>query len=370
LFRRPCQGHSRPECESRQPETLDLRDSKILTAKRRHLRLRGVLLQDLHRDPRPVNTFTAHIHRQVFELPAARINVRSVAQPELEINRRGHPEDLRHFIVTNEPAKVVGNLNVQIDRNVDTLADRANLSRAEIARDIKRGYAAVLKELRRGRIGGGKSNRALDNQVLGQLTLLLHFVQNPDETQIGRQDAANTQVAGAPHVLNGIDKLVGAAMLQADNLSGRRGRLASRLKRGARPDEQADLDFLVRFDARHLRNFLLGQQHDAASLAHTVDRHLPLFRGCEHLTKDSRPFDAWDLKAILPPVGKAQFTGLEFVIVFRGQLEFREKLLSFFHESLHIPMPKTLGLRPSASGSRPLANIYKVYFKYTVLVSA
>ena len=202
---------------------------------------------------------------------------------------------------------------------------------AQVGRDIERGHARNLKDSRRRRIGGGQRDRAFDHQVLGQLALLLHFVQHPDQAEVGGEHAADAEVAGAAHVLDGVDELVGAAMLQADDLAGRGRGLRPRLERRARPDKQADLDALALADAGHLLDVSLAEQQHAASLAHAVDRHLVLFRGLEHGTEHARPFDARDFEPVLPAVGKALLGGLERVIVLDGEFELGEKLLGLLH---------------------------------------
>ena len=69
-------------------------------------------------------------------------------------------------------------------------------------------------------LAAGSVTELLMHQVLGQLALLLHFVEHPDQAEVGGQHAADAEVAGALHVLDGVNQLVGAAMLQTDDLAG------------------------------------------------------------------------------------------------------------------------------------------------------
>ena len=88
---------------------------------------------------------------------AGRVNVRRVAQTELEIDRRGHPDDLGHFVIADEAAEVVRHFDVEIDGNFDGLPDGAHLGRAQVRGDIQRRNARALKDFGGGGIGGGQA---------------------------------------------------------------------------------------------------------------------------------------------------------------------------------------------------------------------
>ena len=52
-----------------------------------------------------------------LDVPARGVNVGRVAQPELEVDGRGHLDDLRHLVIAHEAAEVVGHLDVEVPDN-------------------------------------------------------------------------------------------------------------------------------------------------------------------------------------------------------------------------------------------------------------
>src|SRR5208282_6455511 len=162
----------------------------------------------------------------------------------------------------------------------------------------------------------------------------LHGVQHPDEAEVSGENAANAEVAGAPDVLDGVYQLIGAAVLEADDFACRGSRLRTGLKGGARSDEEANFNAFLVPDLGHLANLAARQQHDAASLADAMNRHLVSFGGFQHFAKHPRPFDTGNFNAKLSAVFEALRTRLQRVVVFYGQLELGEKLLRLFHVHL------------------------------------
>src|SRR5256885_12643647 len=50
-----------------------------------------------------------------LEVRTARINIRRVAQAEFQIDRRGHANQLRDFVIAHESADVIRRFDVEID---------------------------------------------------------------------------------------------------------------------------------------------------------------------------------------------------------------------------------------------------------------
>src|SRR5208283_5347183 len=146
--------------------------------------------------------------------------------------------------------------------------------------------------------------------------------------------AANAEVARLADVLEGVNQLVRPTVLQTDHLACRGYRLGAGLERRSGADKQADFNPLAGAYARHLANFIFGQQHDAASLADAMDRHLEFLRGLQHFTKDARALDAGDLEAVISTILEPLAAGLERVVVFAWETEFSQELLGSLHERL------------------------------------
>ena len=100
---------------------LNLRNSEVFAPERGHFDIGGLVCEDFERAFGAVDALTTHIDGEVLDLPPAGIDIGSIAQAKLEIKRRGDPNDLRRFVVTDEAAKVVRYLNVDIDRNLNRL---------------------------------------------------------------------------------------------------------------------------------------------------------------------------------------------------------------------------------------------------------
>jgi len=62
-----------------------------------------------------------------FQVRAARVNVRSVAQSELQVDGRRYADQLRNFVIAHEPADVIGSFHIEVDGRVDGGTDGRNL---------------------------------------------------------------------------------------------------------------------------------------------------------------------------------------------------------------------------------------------------
>jgi len=116
------------------------RNPQVLRAQRRHLEVWCIFLEQIQRQTGAVQALAGHFDGQVFNMQSARIDVRSVAQAEFEIDGRGDLDDSGHFIIADEAAKVVGHFDVDIDGNIDRLAEGAHLRRAQVRGTAQRAW--------------------------------------------------------------------------------------------------------------------------------------------------------------------------------------------------------------------------------------
>jgi hypothetical protein len=87
-------------------------DCRLDPWQRGHRRLRIKPLQQIQSDLRPSQPFPRQAHRGRFQMRPARIDIRRVPQPELQVDRRRHPHDFRDLIVPDETANIIGDLNI------------------------------------------------------------------------------------------------------------------------------------------------------------------------------------------------------------------------------------------------------------------
>src|SRR3712207_5244875 len=72
------------------------------------------------------------------------VDVRGVPQAELHDHGRGYPYEVGDLVVPDEAAEVVGDLDVDVERQVGGGPDGRELREAEIRRDVVRVGAEVL----------------------------------------------------------------------------------------------------------------------------------------------------------------------------------------------------------------------------------
>src|SRR3712207_5092439 len=101
----------------------------------------------------------------------ARVDVRGVPQAELHDHGRGYPYEVGDLVVPDEAAEVVGDLDVDVERQVGGGPDGCELREAEIRWDVVRVGAEVLHGLDGGGVSRGELHGDLEDQILRQVTL-------------------------------------------------------------------------------------------------------------------------------------------------------------------------------------------------------
>ena len=132
-----------------------------------------------------------------------------------------------------------------------------------------------------------------------------HLRQQLQNADVGNQDASHAEVDCPRDVQQRIAQLVRAAKAQSESFAGSGECLRACVECGSGADEQIDLNALLPPDDAHLRNFLIGHQHDAAALANAMDRNTAFLRLSNDSAQHGRTFGAGYLQAVLPAVREA-----------------------------------------------------------------
>src|SRR5262249_13293017 len=141
-----------------------------------------------------------------------------------------------------------------------------------------------------------------------------------------------------PHVLDPEPELVYAAQRRTDDAAGCGRCLNADVPVRARPDEQAHLDAVLASDRDHPTYLIVGLQHDAAALAHTMNGDTLLAGRGDHRCHDLRPLAGGNFDAILPAVTKPLPGSTQTVRVAHWKAQVLEDL---FGSTLgHSPPPR------------------------------
>src|SRR5579883_3135198 len=188
-------------------------------------------------------------------MEAARIDMRRIAQTKLQIDRRGDADNLRNLMVACESAQSIGTLNIEIYRDRYHPAQRRQGSQRYVRGNIDRAKPLVRQQLDTQRIGGPKQSRSLDHQVRREPTALACLVDKPEQSLIGDQNAAQTQLNGSLDILESIDHLIQTHMSPAKDLAIGSERLRASFPGRAWTNKQADLYPMIATELSHLADF-------------------------------------------------------------------------------------------------------------------
>jgi hypothetical protein len=234
-----------------------------------------------------------------------RIDVRCVAEPELDVDRRGDPDQLGDLVQPDEAADVVRRLDVDVERAVDGRPDGGDLGEAEVSREVDRARAEVSEDAGGCRVGRGEHDRDLRLHVFREPACLAELRKGGEYAEVGDQHAAEAVLGRALRIVECLyDLLLPVGDRREDGTCrgpGHRGRTPA----GVGAGEEADLDVRFGGAARPLVELGVGLQEDAAPLRDAVDPHVEPLRLLEHRVEAAWPLGARDLDPIVRPVGKA-----------------------------------------------------------------
>ena len=237
------------------------------------------------------------------EVQAARVQRPGVAQPELDVHRRCHRDQVRRLVAADDAAHRVGRLDVQVDRQRADRPHLGDLAERQVGRHVDGRGAEALQHAERQRIRRRQDGRDLPDDRGGQLPGRLHLAHQLQQSGIGDEEAADSLLGRPQDVLDRVPELPGAAQAAGEHPALRgRGRAAD-VPLLPRADEQRDLDAVVRRDPGHLGQLGLRLQHRAAALGDPVDRDAARGRLVHDGAQHVRPLAARDLD---PEVGSVR----------------------------------------------------------------
>src|SRR5437868_1176418 len=79
-------------------------------------------------------------------MQTGRVDIGSVPDAELEIDRRGDPDQLRDLVKADEAAELGGRLDIDVEWDVDGRADGGDLRQRQVGRDIQRVCAELDRD--------------------------------------------------------------------------------------------------------------------------------------------------------------------------------------------------------------------------------
>ena len=89
-------------------------------------------LQEVEGEASPADPLPAQILEHGLEMPAGRVDVGGVADPDLDVHGCGDTDDVGEFRIADEPANVDGSLDVDVDGYVDGRPDGRHLLQREV----------------------------------------------------------------------------------------------------------------------------------------------------------------------------------------------------------------------------------------------
>src|SRR5262249_42340356 len=143
---------------------LDLRDGEPDGTNLGHAGFGVITLNHIRSNLGAANTLFGKSDGRGFDMAAAGVDVRGVAETQLDVDGGEHANEFRDLKVANEAAEVIRCLNVQVQRYRGSLTNRGEQRKRQVGGHIKRVSPKILQNTYRYRIRGAELNRDLDHQ--------------------------------------------------------------------------------------------------------------------------------------------------------------------------------------------------------------
>ena len=262
------------------------------------------------------------------------------AVADLEIHRRAAAHDLGRFVGADEPAGALRTVGVDIERNGNARAQRAEHIERKIAHGVDAVRAALLEQPERCAVAMSAVGARLEHRVRGQLAGFPRLVEHPEQPLVVYEQPPDTEIAHALRVLESADELFLAAQPVADDGALPRKACGGGVIRGPRADRHGERSAAVAAERGIFEELRARMAERPERFVDAVDRDAETLRFAQQRLCCGKGVHRGDLHAELRSAGKCRLRGRKRVQIAPRQTQSAEKRSRFIHHNGIAPYSK------------------------------